>query len=310
MISIDCELAGVPLANPILAASGTFGFGKPYADLYPLRKLGGIVSKGLTLTPRIGNSGTRLYETPSGIMNSIGLENPGIHAFLEHELSEMTSHGTAVIVNLGGGTIREYTEGAELLTEASLKLRSSGKRAVDMIELNISCPNIKEGGLAFGVENEQAQEVVRAVRKATTLPLLVKLSPGARDLKEMARMCEAEGADGLSLINTIQAMAIDIRERRSVFDRAYAGLSGPAIKPIALRMVHQVARSVSIPVVGIGGISSAEDILEFIMAGAAAVQIGTYNFINLRAGNTLAEELIELMESEGIHSLDDIRGII
>lgn len=310
MSSIDCELAGVPLSNPILAASGTFGFGKPYADLYPLHKLGGIVTKGLTLTPRSGNSGTRLYETSSGIMNSVGLENPGIRAFLEHELAGITSYETAVIVNLGGGTVREYVEGAELLTEASQALRASKKRAVDMIELNISCPNIKEGGLAFGIENEQAREVVRAVRRATSLPLLVKLSPGAKDLREMARMCESEGADGLSLINTIQAMAIDIRERRSVFDRAYAGLSGPAIKPIALRMVHQVARSVSIPVVGIGGISSAEDILEFIMAGAMAVQIGTYNFINLRAGDTLAEELIQLMDTEGIHSLDEIRGII
>ena len=178
-----------------------------------------------------------------------------------------------------------------------------------MIELNISCPNIKEGGLAFGVENEQAQRWFAQSGKRPRAAL-VKLSPGARDLREMARMCEAEGADGLSLINTIQAMAIDIRERRSVFDRAYAGLSGPAIKPIALRMVHQVARSVSIPVVGIGGISAAEDILEFIMAGAATVQIGTYNFINLRAGDTLPEELMELMESEGIQSLDDIRGII
>lgn len=310
MISLACELAGVPLSNPILTASGTFGFGKPYAPLYPLDKLGGIVTKGLTLHPRAGNAGTRIYETPSGLMNSIGLENPGIPAFLDRELEVMTSYGPAVIVNLGGGTVGEYKEGAELLTDVCRGLRDAGKRAADLIELNISCPNVKEGGLQFGLETGQALEVVRAVRRATDLPLLVKLSPGARDLTEMARMCEAEGADGLSLVNTFQAMAIDIRKRRSVFDRVYAGLSGPAVKPIALRMVHQVARAVSVPVVGIGGISGAADVLEFIMAGAAAVQIGTYNFMNLRAGGTLANELLKLMAREGIRSLEEIRGIV
>ncbi|MUG65197.1 dihydroorotate dehydrogenase [Paenibacillus campinasensis] len=310
MISLACELAGVRFANPIWAASGTFGFGRPYADLYPLRKLGAIVSKGLTVRPRTGNSGTRLYETPSGIMNSIGLENPGIRAFLERELPEMTTYGTAVIVNLGGGSIPEYVEGARLLDDYCQWLQASGQKAVDMLELNISCPNVKEGGLAFGLDTEQARKLVKEVRQATSLPLIIKLAPGARDLTEMARMCEYEGADGVSLINTIQAMAIDIRQRRSVFDRAYAGLSGPAIKPIALRMVHQVARAVSIPVVGVGGISSASDIVEFVMAGATAVQIGTYNMMNLRAGDTLAEQLIELMNEEGIMSLEEIRGII
>ncbi|CAH1221787.1 Dihydroorotate dehydrogenase B (NAD(+)), catalytic subunit [Paenibacillus plantiphilus] len=310
MISLACELAGVQLSNPILMASGTFGFGKPYAALYPLDKLGGIVTKGLTLQARPGNTGTRVFETDSGLINSIGLENPGIPTFLEREWEEMMQYGTAIIVNLGGGSIREYAEGAMLITEASRESKKNGRRAVDMIELNISCPNVKEGGLQYGVDTDRAREVVRAVRMATDLPLLVKLSPSARDLTEMARMCEAEGADGLSLINTIQAMAIDIRKKRSVFDGLYAGLSGPAIKPIALRMVHQVSHAVDIPVIGIGGIASAEDILEFIMAGAAAVQIGTYNFMRLRAGAALEDELRELMAQEGIRSLDEIRGII
>lgn len=310
MISLACELAGVRLSNPILMASGTFGFGKPFAALYPPGKLGGIVTKGLTLQPRSGNTGTRIFETASGLMNSIGLENPGIPAFLEREWEDMKHYDTAIIANLGGGSVREYAEGALLLSEAAREHRSSGGRAIDMIELNISCPNVKEGGLQYGVDTDSAREVVRAVRISTDLPLLVKLSPGARDLTEMARMCEAEGADGLSLINTVQAMAIDIRKKRSVFDGVYAGLSGPAIKPIALRMVHQVSHAVNIPVVGIGGIASAEDIIAFIMAGAAAIQIGTYNFMNLRAGASLEDELRELMTQEGIASLEEIRGIV
>lgn len=310
MISLTSELAGVSLSNPILMASGTFGFGRAYSALYPLSKLGGIVTKGLTLHPRLGNTGTRIYETSSGLMNSIGLENPGLAAFFKDELGEMTRQGPAVIVNLGGSTIEEYEAGALFIEYTCREWRDNGERAIDLIELNISCPNVKEGGLQFGIEIERAREVVRAVRLATNIPILVKLSPAAHDIVGMARMCEAEGADGLSLVNTFQAMAIDIKRRKSVFDNLYAGLSGPAIKPIALRMVHQVSRAVKIPVVGIGGIARAIDVLEFIMAGAAVVQIGTYNFMNIRAGDTLADELRQLMADENIGSLEEIRGIL
>jgi dihydroorotate dehydrogenase (NAD+) catalytic subunit len=296
--------------NPVIMASGTFGNGYGYAKLYPLDRIGGLVSKGLTLHPKSGNQGTRLHETPSGLMNSIGLENPGIAAFLSQELDQMTAYNTVIIINLGGGTLEDYVEGARLITEDQRIRKQAGRRCAEMIELNISCPNVKEGGMQFGIATEQAQTIVRAVRAATTMPLLVKLSPNAQDLVQMARMCEAEGADGLSLVNTFQAMAIDIKRRRSVFNQIYAGLSGPAIKPIALRMVHQVAHSVRIPVIGIGGISSAVDVLEFIMAGAAAVQIGTYNFMNLHAGGQLEDELTQLLVREGIDSLDEIRGII
>jgi dihydroorotate dehydrogenase (NAD+) catalytic subunit len=310
MSSMTCEVAGILLNNPIIMASGTFGYGQSYAELYPLDKLGGIVTKGLTLYPRLGNEGARLLETASGLLNSIGLENPGITSFLEHELDVMTERTPAIIVNLGGSTIEEYVDGATLITDACRARQAEGLRGIDLIELNISCPNVKEGGIQYGMKTEKAREVVRSVRAVTALPLLIKLSPSAENIVEMAAMCQEEGADGLSLVNTIQAMAIDIRRRRSYFHNLYAGLSGPAIKPIALRMVHQVTSVVSIPVIGIGGISSAEDILEFIMAGAAAVQIGTYNFANLRAGATLPDELQALMKKEHINCFEEIRGIV
>jgi dihydroorotate dehydrogenase (NAD+) catalytic subunit len=310
MISMRCDIAGVQLKNPIIMASGTFGFGKPYENLYSLDQLGGIVTKGLTLHPRLGNEGTRLVETSSGMLNSIGLENPGIPSFLEHELEIMTSRDHAIIVNLGGSTIEEYAGGATLITETSRNRQIEGKRGVDLLELNISCPNVKEGGIQFGVDTEKARQVVKSVRAITGLPLLVKLSPSANDIARMAAMCQHEGADGISLINTIQGMSINVHRRSNNFRNLYAGLSGPAIKPIALRMVHQAARAVSIPVIGIGGISSAEDILEFIMAGATAIQVGTYNFMNLRAGETLYEDLHSLMKKEHINTLDEIRGIV
>ncbi|GGF63366.1 dihydroorotate dehydrogenase B (NAD(+)), catalytic subunit [Paenibacillus albidus] len=310
MIKLSSEIAGVHFKNPVVMASGTFGFGREYGKLYDVSCLGGISGKGLTLNPKAGNSGIRVYETASGMLNSVGLENPGIAAFLEKECAYWETLDTARIVNLGGGTLEDYVLGAEMIQEDADKRLRTGKTAVDMIELNISCPNVKEGGIAFGVKTCAAQEVVRAVRKAVKLPLAVKLSPNAEDIAEMAQMCQEEGADAVSLINTISGMKIDVRRRRSVFDNLYAGLSGPAVKPVALRMVHQVAKRVKIPVIGMGGITSALDILEFIMAGAAVVQVGTYNFLNLRAGSTLVEELEHLMEAENIRSLDEIRGII
>lgn len=310
MISLSCRMGDIHFKNPMVMASGTFGFGREYGQLYDISKLGGISGKGLTLHPKAGNDGLRVCETPSGMLNSVGLENPGIPYFLEQECAYWETLDTVRIVNLGGNSIDEYVQGAILIQEDYDRRLACGRQAVDMIELNISCPNVKEGGIAYGVKTQAAREVVRKVRQATTLPLTVKLSPNAENLVEMAVMCQEEGADALSLINTVSAMKIDVHRRSSVFRNVYAGLSGPAIKPIALRMVHQVAQQVSIPIMGMGGIVSATDVIEFIMAGASVVQVGTYNFMNLRAGQDLIEGLEQFMRDENITSLDEIRGII
>lgn len=310
MSKMDTTIAGVHFKNPIIMASGTFGFGREYGKLYDVSCLGGISGKGLTLHPKAGNPGIRVYETASGMLNSVGLENPGVAAFLEKECPYWETLDTARLVNLGGGTLEDYVLGAEMIQQDAEARAAQGKTAVDMIELNISCPNVKEGGIAFGIKTAEAQKVVKAVRRATKLPLAIKLSPGAENIVEMAQMCQEEGADAVSLINTISGMKIDVRRRSSVFNNLYAGLSGPAIKPVALRMVHQVAQNVSIPVIGMGGITSATDIIEFIMAGAAVIQVGTYNFMNLRAGSQLTQELEQFMIQENIQSLDEIRGII
>ncbi|MDR0268020.1 dihydroorotate dehydrogenase [Paenibacillus sp.] len=310
MRNLACNVAGIPFKNPIVMASGTFGFGQEYAKHYDINKLGGICSKGLTLKPRPGNPGTRVWETAGGMMNSVGLENPGVDGFLTDEMTFWEKIEPVKIVNLGGSTIEDYVLGALKITEDNGERRRSFMLGVDMIELNISCPNVKEGGMAFGIKTDVAREVVREVRQATSLPLAIKLSPNAENIVEMAVMCEEEGADCVSLVNTFSGMKIDIHQRSSVFSNLYAGLSGPAIKPIALRMVHQVARELTIPVMGMGGITSAEDIIEFIMAGAEVVQVGTYNFMNLRAGDELLAGLQSFMKKENIKSLNEIRGII
>ncbi|WP_127575135.1 dihydroorotate dehydrogenase [Paenibacillus barengoltzii] len=310
MTDLLCQIAGVSFKNPIVMASGTFGFGKEYGAIYDINQLGGLSGKGLTLHPKAGNEGVRVAETASGMLNSVGLENPGIHAFLREECPRWEQLNLVRIVNLGGNTIEEYVEGARLIDEDEAWRRREGRTAVDMIELNISCPNVKAGGMAYGIKTEIARQVVREVRAATTLPLIVKLSPNAEDIVGMAVMCQEEQADGVSLINTFSAMKIDISKRRSVFDNLYAGLSGPAIKPIALRMVHQVCQAVTLPVMGMGGISSAEDVIEFIMAGAAVVQVGTHNFVHLRAGEQLITDLTAWMKAEGVQTLDEIRGIL
>lgn len=310
MIDLSCNIAGIHFKNPIVMASGTFGFGQEYGQLYDINELGGISGKGLTLNPKAGNEGIRVYETPSGMLNSVGLENPGVERFLQEECPVWEKLDLVRIANLGGNTIEDYVEGARLIHQDSLKRMALNKQAVDMIELNISCPNVKAGGMAYGINTEIAREVVRKIRETTSLPLVIKLSPNAEDIVGMAVMCQEEGADGVSLVNTFSAMKIDIKKRRSVFDNTYAGLSGPAIKPIALRMVHQVCKAVTIPVMGMGGITSATDIIEFIMAGAEVVQVGTYNFMNLRAGSELIHDLEQWMLSEKISSLDEIRGII
>lgn len=266
--NLSVRIAGITFKNPVIAASGTFGYGQEYSGLIDVSRLGGICTKGLTLHPREGNRGRRLHETPSGLMNSIGLENPGIPAFIERELPAMLDLGPVIIANLSGSTIEEYQEGARLLSAT----------AIDMIELNISCPNVKAGGMAFGLCPADAVSVVQAVRRVSDKPLIVKLSPNAPDLVGVAVACVDAGADALSLVNTFKALAFDIRRRKPVFDHVSAGLSGPAIKPLALRMVWDVCAAVQVPVIGMGGIASTEDALEFFMAGASAIQVGTASF--------------------------------
>ena len=300
MANLQTTINGVSFKNPVIAASGTFGFGEEYSLLYDINCLGGISSKGLTLKPKDGNLGIRVYETPSGMMNSVGLQNPGVEAFIEHYIPVMRQWDTVLIANMGGHSMADYVTGAAMLSEAD----------IDMLELNISCPNVKSGGMAFGIKAEVAAEVVAAVRKVCHKPLIVKLSPNAENIVEMAKACEGAGADSLSLVNTFQAMAIDIHRRKPVFNNVYAGLSGAAIRPIALRMVHSVAKAVKIPVIGLGGITSAEDVLAFMMAGASAVQIGTVNFTTPDAGKKIVKELDNLCEQEHIDNIRDIVGII
>lgn len=299
IVNLSVEITGVPFKNPLIAASGTFGFGEEYHELYDVGCLGGISSKGLTLHPKDGNEGIRVWETASGMMNSVGLQNPGIEAFIASGIAQMRRFDNVLIANMGGHSMDDYVTGAAMLSEAD----------IDMLELNISCPNVKSGGMAFGINAEVAKEVVTEVRKVCHKPLIVKLSPNAENIVEMALACESAGADALSLVNTFQAMAIDIRKRKPVFNNVYAGLSGAAIKPIALRMVHAVCQKVQVPVIGIGGIYTAEDVVEFIMAGASAVQIGTVNFNNPLAGREILNELIQLCQSEGISDINEIRGV-
>ena len=291
-------LNGVEMKNPVIAASGTFGFGKEYDEFFDISKLGGISSKGLTLEPRFGNQGERLVETPSGLINSIGLQNPGVDAFIKEDLPFLQTKDTAIIANLGGSTIESYLEGVEKLNET----------AVDIIELNISCPNVKHGGMALGIKADIAYEAVKEVRKICKKPLMVKLSPNAENIIEMAQRCEEAGADSLSLVNTFQAMAIDIYKKKPVFNNLFAGLSGPAIMPIALRMVYQVCGAVKVPVVGLGGISTWQDAAAFLMAGATAVQVGTANFVKPTVSLDIIDGLEEFLKSQGCKSVEEIIG--
>lgn len=300
MADLRVNLLGKTLNGPVIGASGTYGYGVEYADMVDLSKLGGVCSKGLTLNGKPGNEGERLWETPSGLINSIGLQNPGVQHFIDHELPEMQTMGTAIFANLGGGCVEDYEEGTRMLN----------KTAVDFIELNISCPNVKHGGIAYGVKAESAKEVVSRVKAVCEKPLIVKLSPNAENISEMAAACVEAGADALSLVNTFQAMAIDLERRQPVFKNVYAGLSGAAIRPIALRMVHQVCKTVDVPVIGLGGITTGRDALEFIMAGACAVQVGTANFADPKACTNITEEIAVWMDKNGVKTLDEIRGCV
>jgi len=298
--SLQTTFSGVLFKNPVVLASGTCGFGREYNDIFDIQRLGGICSKGLTLSPRQGNSGIRIWETDCGAMNSVGLENPGIRKFIEDDLDWLNGLDIVNIVNLSGFSIEDYIEGAELLNDVKLGI----------LELNISCPNIKAGGMNFGVKTEIAREVVKKVRAVCKHKLVVKLSPNAEDITALAKMCEEEGADGISMVNTFLAMAIDIKTRKPIFENIYAGLSGPAIKPIALRMVHQAAKAVKIPIMGIGGIASWQDAIEFIMAGAAIVQVGTANFIIPSISLNIIEGMQAYLDSQKIESIEEIRGCL
>ncbi len=297
---LSLVLCGVSLQNPVIAASGTFGFGHEYAEMMDVSRLGGICGKGLTLRGSAGNAGQRVFETPAGMLNSIGLENPGVERFIATEAAFMRTLGPAVICNLGGHSEEEYLEGARLLNEAD----------IDLLELNISCPNVKAGGMAFGMQPETAAEITQKVKAISRHPLMVKLSPNAPDIIAVARACENAGADALSLVNTFLGMAIDIKQKRAVFENVYAGVSGPAIMPIALRMVHQVCKNVSIPVVGMGGIASAEDAIRFILAGASAVQVGTMTFANPRVMLEMIDGLSAYCAKERLSNLQEIRGVL
>lgn len=294
------NICGVELKNPVIAASGTFGFGREFEPYIDLNELGGISTKGLTYVSKQGNTGQRIHETAAGIMNSIGLQNPSVKSFIENDLEFMKQFSSKIIVNLGGNNIDDYIKGAQLLEDTD----------INIIELNISCPNVKEGGMAFGIKCESAFFVVSEIKKVSTKKIMVKLSPNADDVVRVATECERAGADALSLVNTFNALAIDIKRRKAIFDNITAGLSGPCIKPIALRMVRDVYKAVDIPVIGMGGIMNANDAIEFIMAGSTAIQVGTANFINPKVMIEIINGMKDFMTNEGIKSLDEIRGII
>ena len=300
MADLSVTVAGVVFKNPVIPASGTFGFGREYETFYPLSALGGISVKGTTLLPRDGNPPPRVAETPSGILNSVGLQNPGIDAFIEHELPNLLEKDTRIIVNVAGSMIDDYVETVRRLEPTK----------VDMIELNISCPNVKQGGAAFGVSCDSAAEITRQVRKATTKPLMVKLSPNVTDIVSIAKAVEAEGADALSLINTLLGMRIDIRTRRPILKNNVGGLSGPAVFPVAVRMVWQVANAVNIPVVGMGGVASWRDAVEMMMAGASAVQVGTAMFSNPMAPVEMIDGMNDFLDGQGIASVKEIIGTV
>lgn len=298
MADLRVKVAGVEFANPIIMASGAYGNGECYTDLYPLSELGGVSCKGMTIEPRMGNVPPRIAETPAGILNSVGLQNIGVHGFIETYLPTLKKSGTVIIANVAGAVLDDYIRAAEAL-EAS---------DVDMIELNISCPNVKAGGATWGVSCEGASAVTAAVRKATKKPLIVKLTPNVTDIAEIARAVEAAGADSISLINTLLGMRIDIRTRRPILHNNMGGLSGPAIFPVAVRAVWQVHKAVKVPLIGMGGISTWEDAVEMMLAGASAIQMGTAIFTDPYAPLKVKEGLAQYMDDNGIKSLSEIVG--
>ena len=289
------------IKNPVMTASGTFGYGTEYADFIDLNRLGGILVKGTTLHPREGNPYPRMAETPSGMLNAVGLQNKGVDYFCDHIYPTIRDYDTAMIVNVSGSQLEDYIETAEKVNALD---------DIPAIELNISCPNVKEGGMAFGVTCAGAASVVRAVRPVYDKTLIVKLSPNVTDITEIARAVEAEGADSISMINTLLGMAIDAERRRPVLSTITGGLSGPAVKPIALRMVWQTAQVVKIPIIGMGGIASATDAIEFLLAGATAIEVGTYNFVDPTATIKIVEGIEDYMRQHGFSDIHQIIGAL
>ena len=301
MAKLDVNIGALHLKNPVMTASGTFGYGLEFEDFVPLNELGGIIVKGTTLHPREGNDYPRMAETASGMLNCVGLQNKGVDYFCEHIYPQLLPTGGTYIVNVSGSSPDDYAECAA---------RIDALDGIPAIELNISCPNVKDGGMAFGVTCQVAESVVRAVRERYHKTLIVKLSPNVTDISEIARAVEASGADAVSLINTLMGMAVDIEKRRRVLSIGTGGLSGPAVKPVALRMVWQVARAVQIPVIGLGGIMTAEDALEFMMCGASAIEIGTANFIDPAVTIRVRDGINEWLDRHGVAAVQDIVGVI
>lgn len=302
MVDLSVNLAGVRLDNPVIPASGTFGFGEEFKDLYDLDILGAISFKGTTVAPRLGNPVPRIAECSSGLINSVGLQNPGIDAVIAEQLPRMRSFfHKPIIANISGFAVEEFVTLAE---------RLSREPQVEIIEVNVSCPNVHGGGMSFGTDPKSAAEVTRSVKQVSARPVFVKLSPNVTDIVAVAKACEEAGADGICLINTLLGMRIDIARRKPVIANKMGGFSGPAVFPVALRMVYQVSKACSIPVMGCGGVASADDVIEMMMAGATAVQVGAANLVNPYACKLIVEDLPKRMESLGIEKLSDIIGII
>ncbi len=301
MANLEVNIGALKLKNPVLTASGTFGYGEEFADFIDLNRLGGFIVKGTTLNHREGNPYPRMAETPSGMLNAVGLQNKGVDYFIEHIYPRIQHLDTEIMVNVSGASVADYTEVCHRLTQCP---------RIHAVEVNISCPNVKQGGMAFGTTCEGAAEVTRAVRKAWPGTLIVKLSPNVTSIADIARAVEAEGADAVSLINTLLGMAIDVERRRPYLSTITGGLSGPAVRPVAVRMVWQVAKAVGIPVVGLGGIMNARDALEFIMAGATAIEVGTANFIDPAVTVKIVDGINEYLDRHNLPDLASIRGII
>lgn len=301
MANLNVNIGGLELANPVMTASGTFGYGREYEELIDINRLGAIIVKGTTLHPRQGNPYPRMAETPAGMLNAVGLQNGGVEHFIHSIYPSINHYGCRIIVNVSGSEIYDYVKVCELLAPLD---------KIAAVEINISCPNVKQGGMAFGTRPECAAEVTRAVRMAWPRTLIIKLSPNVTDITEIARAVEAEGADSVSLINTLLGMAVDVERRRPVLSTITGGLSGPCVKPVAVRMVWQVAKAVKIPVVGLGGIASGRDALEFILAGATAIQVGTYNFVNPTVTMGIIDYMNEYCDRQGVKSITELIGAI
>jgi dihydroorotate dehydrogenase (NAD+) catalytic subunit len=300
--NLEVEIAGIKLKNPVMTASGTFGYGQEYTPFVDLNRLGAIILKGITLKPKRGNPPPRVIETPSGMLNAIGLQNVGVEVLIKEKLPYLQKFNTPVIINISGDTIEEYVELARRLGEVSKEMGVAG------LEVNISCPNVKKGGMAWGTDAIATYKIVSSIRKATALPLIVKLTPNVTDIKTIAQAAEEAGADALSLINTLVGMAIDIDSRKPKLANVSGGLSGPAVKPVALWLVWQVFQTVNIPVIGIGGIIKVEDALEFIIAGARAIEIGTANFVNPKVTIEIIEGIEKYLIENNIKDINELIG--